>query len=82
MTAMASESTIPPDANDAPWKADVAAQVDNDAYLCKVRATGGFPAYEKAHRQALVALAAKCFPRLPVEVAAQVVAFAFHTGYY
>ena len=22
------------------------------------------------------------FPRLPVEVAAQVVAFAFHTGYY
>ena len=52
-----------------------------DAYLCKVRAVG-FPAYEKAHRQALVALAAKCFPRLPVEVAAQVVAFAFHTGYY
>ena len=34
------------------------------------------------HRQALVALAAKCFPRLPTEVAAQVVAFAFHVGYY
>ena len=42
----------------------------------------GFPAYEKAHRQALVALAAKAFPRLPTEVAAQVVAFAFHVGYY
>ena len=54
---------------------------DTDAYLRKVRAVG-FPAYEKAHRQALVTWAAKCFPRLPVEVAAQVVAFAFHTGYY
>ena len=53
-----------------------------DAYLRKVFAAGGFKAYEKAHRQALVALAAKCFPRLPKEVAAQVVAFAFHTGYY
>ena len=52
-----------------------------DAYLCKVRAVG-FPAYEKAHRKALVALAAKAFPRLPTEVAAQVVAFAFHVGYY
>ena len=52
-----------------------------DAYLCKVAAVG-FPAYEKAHRQALVALAAKAFPRLPTEVAAQVAAFAFHVGYY
>jgi|MDTG01.3.fsa_nt_gb hypothetical protein len=42
----------------------------------------GFPAYEKAHRQALVALAAKCFPCLPKEVAAQVAAFAFHVGCY
>ena len=53
-----------------------------DAYLCKVLVAGGFKAYKKAHRQALVALAAKCFPRLPTEVAAQVVAFAFHVGYY
>ena len=53
-----------------------------DAYLLKVAAAGGFPAYEKAHRQALVTWAAKCFPRLPVEVAAQVVALAFHVGYY
>ena len=52
-----------------------------DAYLRKVAAVG-FPAYEKAHRKALVALAAKAFPRLPTEVAAQVVAFAFHVGYY
>ena len=53
-----------------------------DGYLRKVAAAGGFPAYEKAHRQTLVALAAKAFPRLPTEVAAQVVAFAFHVGYY
>ena len=53
-----------------------------DAYLRKV-ATMGFPRYEKAHRQALATkFAAKAFPRLPVEVAAQVVAFAFHVGYY
>jgi len=64
---LAAGATIPPDAH--------------DAYLRKVRAVG-FPAYEKAHRQALVTWAAKCFPRLPVEVAAQVVAFAFHVGYY
>ena len=52
-----------------------------DPYLQKIRAVG-FPAYEKAHRQTLVALAAKAFPRLPTEVAAQVAAFAFHVGYY
>ena len=52
-----------------------------DAYLHKVAAAGGFPAYEKAHRQTLVTLAAKAFPRLPTDVAAQVVAFAFHVGY-
>ena len=53
-----------------------------DAYLCKVRAVG-FPAYEKAHRQALATkFAAKVFPRLPTDVAGHVVAFAFHVGYY
>ena len=59
-----------------------ARNLKNDPYLRKVTAAGGFKAYEKAHRHTLVAWAAKCFPRLPVEVAAQVVAFAFHTGYY
>ena len=54
----------------------------DDAYLRKVAAAGGFPAYEKAHRQALDALAAKAFVRLPTEVAAHVVPFAFHVGYY
>ena len=55
---------------------------DTDAYLRKVRAVG-FPAYEKAHRQALATkFAAKVFPRLPTDAAGQVVAFAFHVGYY
>ena len=48
----------------------------------KVAAAGGFPAYEKAHRQAVDALAAKAFARLPTEIAAHVVTFAFHVGYY
>ena len=53
-----------------------------DPYLQKIRAVG-FPAYEKAHRQALATkFAAKAFPRLPTDVAGKVVAFAFHVGYY
>ena len=69
---VANGATIPPDGPDA-----------DDAYLCKVRAAGGFPAYEKAHRQALATkFAAKAFPRLPVDAVSHVVAFAFHVGYY
>ena len=55
----------------------------DDAYLRKVAAAGGYSAYEKAHRQALATkFAAKAFPCLPTDVAAQVVSFAFHVGYY
>ena len=54
-----------------------------DGYLRKIRAAGGCPAHQKAHRQALATkFAAKALPRLPTDVAAQVVAFAFHVGYY
>ena len=71
------------DANDAPWKSNVAGFVDSDAFLCKVRAAGGFKAYEKAHRQALATkFVAKAFPCLPTDVTAQVASFAFHVGYY
>ncbi len=66
---LAAGATIPPDAD--------------DAYLSKVTAAGGFPTYERTHRQALATkFAAKALPRLPTDVAAQVVAFAFHVGYY
>ena len=66
----AAGATFPPSLSDT-----------TDPYLQKIRAVG-FPAYEKAHRQALDALAAKAFLRLPTEVAAHVVSFAFHVGYY
>ena len=80
---LAAGATIPPDANDAPWKSNVAGFVDSDAYLVKVRAAGGFPRYEKAHRTRLTATCARVvFPRLPVDAVSHVVAFAFHTGYY
>ena len=69
---VANGATIPPDGADA-----------DDAYLCKVRAAGGFPAYEMAHRMRLTATCARVvFPRLPVDAVSHVVAFAFHTGYY
>ena len=58
-------------------------QSGDTAYLRKVAAAGGFPAYEKAHRQVFATkFAAKAFPRLPTDVAAHFVAFAFHVGYY
>ena len=48
-----------------------------------MRAAGGFPAYEKAHRMRLTATCARVvFPRLPVDAVSHVVAFAFHVGYY
>ena len=75
---LAAGATIPSNADD----------INNDesgdtAYLRKVAAAGGFPAYEKAHRQVFATkFAAKAFPRLPTDVAAHFVAFAFHVGYY
>ena len=66
---LATGATIPPGAD--------------DAYLRKVAAAGGFPAYEKAHRRALATkFVAKAFPCLPTDVTAQVASFAFHVGYY
>ena len=52
-------------------------------YLLKVRAAGGFRAYEKAHRRHLAAILARVvFPRLPVDAVSHAVAFSFHTGAY
>jgi ankyrin repeat protein len=79
---LAAGATIPPDADNIAHRYYYWVDESGAAYLRKVAAAGGFPAYEKAHRQALVALAAKAFPRLPTDVAGHVVAFAFHVGYY
>ena len=80
---LAAGATIPPDANDAPWKAHVATLVDSDAYLCKVRAAGGFKAYEKAHLTQLLAIFAPKFTHLvPPELVARFLEFSFHVGFY
>ena len=73
----------PDDANDAPWKANVAGFVDRDAYLCKVRAASGFKAYEKAHLTQLLAIFAPKFTHLvPPELVARFLEFSFHLGFY
>ena len=51
-------------------------------YLAKVRAAGGWPAYERAHRTRLTHTFAPVFPALPVEVVSKVVSFYAHTGDY
>ena len=52
------------------------------AYIEKIRAAGGYKAYEKAHRQSFVALLAPKFPRLPVDALSHVVSFWAHVGDY
>jgi len=44
--------------------------------------TGGFKAYEKAHRQRLTATFLPKFPSLPVEIVSHIVSFGFHYGCY
>ena len=51
-------------------------------YLDKVRAAGGWPAYERAHRTRLTHTFAPVFPALPVEVVSTIVSFYAHTGDY
>ena len=66
---LAAGATIPPDAH--------------DAYLRKVRATGGFKAYEKAHRTKLLATFTPKFTHLvPPELVPIIVEFSFHVGFY
>ena len=52
-------------------------------YLQKVDATGGFKAYEKAHRATLQAIFAPKFTHLvPPELVARIIEFSFHVGFY
>ena len=53
-------------------------------YLRKVYKTGGFKAYEKAHRQRLTAifLSKSKFQSLPAEMVSHIVSFGFHCGFY
>ena len=50
------------------------------AYIEKIRAAGGYKAYEKAHRQRLVAIFLAKFPMLPVEMLERVLGFTWDIG--
>ena len=50
------------------------------AYIEKIRAAGGYKAYEKAHRQRLVAMFLPKFPTLPVEMVGRVLEFTWDIG--
>ncbi|CAH0363730.1 unnamed protein product [Pelagomonas calceolata] len=50
------------------------------AYIENIRAAGGYKAYEKAHRQRLVAMFLPKFPALPVEMVERVVDFSWDIG--
>ena len=50
------------------------------AYIENIRAAGGYKAYEKAHRQRLVAMLLAKFPTLPVEMLGRVLEFTWDIG--
>ena len=50
------------------------------AYIENIRAAGGYKAYEKAHRQRLVAMFLPKFPTLPVEMVERVVEILWDIG--
>ena len=49
-------------------------------YIQKIRAAGGYKAYEKAHRQRLMAMFLAKFPTLPVEMLERVLEFTWDIG--
>ena len=49
-------------------------------YMEKIQAAGGYRAYERAHRQRLVAIFAPKFPRLPADMLGRVLEFVFDVG--
>ena len=49
------------------------------AYIENIRAAGGYQAYEKAHRQRLVAIFLPKFPRLPAEMLERIVVFSYES---
>ena len=49
------------------------------AYIENVRAAGGYEAYEKAHRQRLVAIYLPKFPKLPAEMLERIVIYSYES---
>ena len=50
------------------------------AYMMKIRAAGGYKAYEKAHRERLLAIFLPKLPRLPADMLGRVLEFVFDVG--
>ena len=69
--------TIPADMG--PWPGELPVQRTR-TYIRKLRAAGGYKAYEKAHRQRLVAMFLAKFPTLPVEMLGRVLEFTWDIG--
>ena len=61
-------------------RVDRAALADTRAYIAKIRAAGSYRAYERAHRQRLVAIFAPKFPRLPADMLGRFLEFVFDVG--
>ena len=61
-------------------RAGAAIPLSTSTFCEKIRAAGGFKAYEKAHRQRLVAMFLPKFPALPVEMLERVVEFTWDIG--
>ena len=49
------------------------------AYIENIRAAGGYEAYEKAHRQRLVAIYLPKFPKLPAEILQRIVIYSYES---
>ena len=63
-----------------PWQHMLASVPRTRAYIDKITAAGNYKAYEKAHRQRLVAMFLAKFPTLPVEMLERVVGFTWDIG--
>ena len=63
-------------------RGDRVALADTLAYVDRIRAAESYKAYERAHRQRLVAIFAPKFPHLPTDMLGRVLEFSFNVGGY
>ncbi len=61
-------------------RAGAAIPLSTSTFCEKIRAAGGFKAYEKAHRQRLTAIFLPKFPALPVEMLGRILDFTWDIG--
>ena len=61
-------------------RAGAAIPPSSSTFCEKIRAAGGYKAYERAHRQRLVGIFAPKFPHLPADMLGRVLEFVFDVG--